>query len=76
MDVEARVISVVARVLKIKAQEVAPTASLGTFPEWDSLNHTNVIIELESEFDIAFEFDELDKVVSIRTIVEAVKKKI
>lgn len=76
MNVEARVMCVIAKVLKVKIQDLPATASLGTFPRWDSLNHTNLIIELENEFDVAFDFDELDKIINISAIVDSLRNKI
>lgn len=42
---------------------------------WDSLNHTTLVLELEEAFDVAFDFDELDRIVTVSAIVELLQAK-
>jgi len=37
-------------------------------PAWDSLRHLNLIIELENEFNISFELEEIAEMKSISLI--------
>ena len=43
---------------------------------WDSLNHLNLISNLESEFNIKFDFDEIASFKNIGDIIDSVKNKI
>ena len=38
--------------------------------EWDSINHLNLIVELESEFGASFSMEEIEGLHSVRQIVE------
>jgi acyl carrier protein len=42
---------------------------------WDSLRHLNLIIEIEAEFDILFEPEEIARMVSLNYIVGILKGK-
>ena len=39
------------------------------------MSHTNLILMLEEAFDVSFEFDELDKVITIEAIIKSLKEK-
>ena len=43
--------------------------------EWDSINHLNLIVELESTFDMGLSMEEIEKISSVRQIVELIKAK-
>ena len=42
---------------------------------WDSLRHLNLIVELESEFDVSFEPEEIAKMSSVKKIIEIIRTK-
>ena len=37
--------------------------------KWDSLTHLNLIIELENAFDLSFTMEEMEKMISVNTII-------
>ncbi len=41
--------------------------------EWDSINHLNLIVELESAFDLGLSMEEIEKLSSVRQIVNLIK---
>ncbi len=43
---------------------------------WDSLRQLNLVVELESEFGISFEPDEMAEMKSYKKIIEIIKKRI
>lgn len=43
--------------------------------KWDSIHHLNLIIELESEFDISFEPEEIGSMQDYKEIERLVKEK-
>lgn len=69
------VISVVSRVIKTSVSDLSAESGLGNVGGWDSLNHTILVLELENVFDVAFDFDELDSIVTVATIVESLQAK-
>ena len=75
MSLLDRVISVVSRILKVRKAELNEESGLGTTTKWDSLNHTNIVLELENVFDIDFDFDELDRITTIGKIIISLESK-
>jgi acyl carrier protein len=53
LDARARVIEALASVLGVNAATLTDDASPSSVPTWDSLNHLNIAMSLESEFGIA-----------------------
>lgn len=69
------VIAVVSRVIKISASNLSAESGLGSADGWDSMAHTILILELEEAFDVAFDFEELDRIVTVAAIVTSLKAK-
>lgn len=51
------------------------TCSQKTCEQWDSMNHLNLVVELEMEFDIAFEPEEIAQMQSFEEVARIVKSK-
>jgi acyl carrier protein len=45
-------------------------------PEWDSINHLNLVVELEDRFNIQFSPDEIESMKSIVTLQEIIQRKL
>ncbi|GLR64653.1 acyl carrier protein [Marinospirillum insulare] len=75
MSLLEKVIDIVATTLKVNKDEISKDSGLGTIAKWDSLNHTNLVLELEDAFDIGFDFDELDKIITVEKIVASLEDK-
>lgn len=75
MSLNTKVIEVVAKIVKLPIGSLDENSGLGVTDNWDSLCHTNLVVELESEFDIQFDFDELDNIITIKAIIESLKNK-
>ena len=45
---------------------------MGDFAEWDSLGNFNLLLALETEFQIQFDMDDLEKLTSISEIQKAI----
>lgn len=43
--------------------------------EWDSLNHLNLIVELENSFDLGLSMQEIEGLTSVRGIVELINSR-
>jgi acyl carrier protein len=56
-------------------EEIQDDVSQDNCIKWDSLNHLNLILELESEFDVSFDPDEIAEIKSAKDIVNALKKR-
>jgi acyl carrier protein len=52
-SVPERIRGVVADVFGVKVDSLVDGSSPDTIPEWDSLGHINLVLALESEFDVS-----------------------
>lgn len=69
---ENKIKEVISKVLKT---EVNDSTSQDNCSEWDSLKHLNLIIELEHEFDISIEPDEIAQMKNITSIIKIIFEK-
>jgi acyl carrier protein len=53
---------------------VGPATSRRTEPAWDSLRHVEILLGVESGFDIRFEEAELAELDSVAALTEAVRR--
>ena len=75
MNIDQKVFDLVASHIEIDRDKLTLDSGLGITTNWDSLKHTTLIIELEVQFDVSFNFDELDKLVTIKAIIESLSNK-
>ena len=71
---EERLLAVMRRVLANPSLDIE--CSQTNCKKWDSMNHLNLIVELELEFGVSFEPEEIARMVNYATILEIVKAKI
>jgi acyl carrier protein len=67
-----RIKKTVSQVLKT---DVDDDTSQDNCASWDSLHHLNLIIELEEEFDVSFEPEEIAEMKSIDVIERMIESK-
>lgn len=68
------VVQVIAEKLRVPADRVRDELAFGAIPEWDSLNHVDLMVALEAEYGVTIDEDrmvELTTVRAIRAFVEA-----
>lgn len=63
-------------VFSIPADSIKDDASTQNLENWDSLNHMNLVVALEQEFQIRFEDDEIIKIVSFNEVANNVAAKL
>ena len=51
------------------------TCSQNTCEKWDSMAHLNLVVELESEFGVSFEPEEIAEMQSFNTVIKVLKEK-
>ncbi|MDR3285845.1 MAG: acyl carrier protein [Prevotellaceae bacterium] len=59
-----------------KLDEIADNISQANCDKWDSMGHLNLIVEIEIEFDISFEPEEIAMMKDFKAVKELLKKKI
>ena len=55
---------------------VDETCSQETCEKWDSMGVLNLVVELESEFGVSLEPEEIAQLVSFKDVIAVLKKKI
>lgn len=76
MDVKDKVIEIVAETLEVSASEVTTDSSVGDFPTWDSLGHMNLLQNIQDEFDIELDPEEIIELEDVNDIIAIVEKKL
>ena len=61
-----RIKEVLKRVFEL--DEVSDDISQSNFVKWDSLNHLNLVVELEDEFGVSFEPEDIAEMKSLEGI--------
>ena len=61
---EQKLKEVLARVFRLNAAQVTADTSADTVESWDSLNHLNLMLALESEFDVRIPADAFSEMLS------------
>ncbi len=46
-----------------------------TIPEWDSMNHLNLIVELEGKLNVSFSPEEIEKLDSVSNLIKQLQSK-
>ena len=75
MDCEKDVINIIAKVLEVSPELINEETAIGDIQEWDSLRHLIIISELEKEFQISFEPEEIMDLEDVSDIVAAINER-
>lgn len=70
---EERVLSVLRTVFKDAS--IDASCSQKNCAAWDSMNHLNLVVELEIEFGVSFEPEEIARMVDFKAVCEVLKMK-
>ena len=71
---EEKVLEILKNVFELES--VDKTCSQATCEKWDSMGQLNLVVELESEFDISLEPEEIGEMKSFVDIVRILKSKL
>ena len=66
--------SLMAEIFEIDENTIGDDASQKTISEWDSLQHLNLMVEIEDKFDVSFEPEEISGMTTLEKIVDAIQK--
>lgn len=70
---EQKILDIMKSVFRTDA--IDETCSQRNCEKWDSMNHLNLVVELEMEFGVSFEPEEIAKMQSFEEVVRVVKSK-
>ena len=73
MELTEKIKSIVADSFDLPYDEVEPDTAPSNTLAWDSFGQMDLVLNIEKEFDITLEFDEIFKIVSTQTLLEVVE---
>ena len=65
---------ILANVLEIDIATIFDNATQKDIAKWDSLQHLNLIVEIEDKYDISIDPEDISEMISIDKIIEIIKK--
>lgn len=71
---DARIKKVMAKIFGLDEADIDVMSNVETIKQWDSLRHMQLIIALESEFDIQFDGRSIMKMTNLEQIISSVKE--
>lgn len=76
MEVQNKVIEIIAKVLDVETSKITLDLTVGDLPAWDSLGQLNILQSVQEEFDIEFEPEEMMDIEDVNDIIKTVKSKL
>ena len=74
-SVEQRVFRIVSAVFGLTLSSVSRAMSADDVQNWDSVNVINLLLALESEFDIMIDVDEAEQLLSVELVLAILAEK-
>ena len=65
---------IMSKVFEIDLSEISNNANQKDIMKWDSLQHLNLIVEIEDKFDISIDPEDISVMVTFEKIIEIVNK--
>lgn len=76
MNIQEKVIEIVAKVCETEVSNVSLESSIGDFPGWDSMGQLSILQQVEDACDVSFEPEEMMELEDVNDIVKAVEAKL
>jgi len=73
---EHKIKEIMASVFEVPVDSLPDSFEQSDIESWDSLHHLNLIVELESAFDISYEPEEIGEMNSFEKVVNYTKEKV
>jgi len=70
------VLNIMAQLFSMPAGSLTAESSMETVEQWDSLQHINVIVDVEQHFNITMAPEEVMQLHSVQAIVDIVESKL
>lgn len=75
MGNEQVVIKVISEITGIREDKINAETKAEDFPEWDSMNHINLVLAFEEKFDASFSPEDIAEMISVQEILRVLKIK-
>lgn len=70
-----KIYEILGNIFEIDPNNISENLTQNDIDNWDSFRHLQLIVDLENEFGISFDNEELVSLIDIKTIVNFVYKK-
>ena len=67
-ELEQRVSKIVSNIMSVPLESVGPESSPDNLDAWTSVQHMNLILALEQEFDVQLSDDQIVEMLSVKRI--------
>lgn len=74
MNTTKKLHEVIAKALTVPVTEVSDELEYQGIPEWDSLTHLTLVSELENNYNVAIEMEDILEMGSVTKVKETLKK--
>ena len=68
--------NIMSAVLEVEFDRISDSDDTKSIDNWDSINHMNLIVALEEEFNVLFDDEEIVELTSVRNIYSLLTLKI
>jgi len=75
-EIKRKVFEIVATVCNVEVSEVNENSTVGDFDAWDSLAQMTILQNVQDEFDVEFEPEDMIEIEDIKDIVNTVESKL
>lgn len=69
-----KVVEIIAGVLKVAPEQIAPELSVGDIPEWSSMAQMSIITALQSEFNVEIPMEDLFDLTSVGSLIDEIER--
>ena len=75
-DIYAQLTTIFREVFDDDSLQLTPELTSASVPEWDSFNHINLIVAVETQFCIKFQTAELESMASVGHLAQIIQTKL
>jgi acyl carrier protein len=75
LNLAGKVIQTLAQALNVDLGEINVETEFGDLPQWDSMGHMEVLVELEKHFGVEINADTITELVSVKAICAHIEEK-
>ncbi|MBA3811050.1 MAG: acyl carrier protein [Caulobacteraceae bacterium] len=75
-EIRAKVRDILAEVIEDDNVEIEDATVAEEVPDWDSINHVRMIVDIEAQFGIRFEIEEITRSENVGDLVDMIKAKL
>ena len=68
--------NIMALVFEMEPCQIPDSANTSTIDNWDSMNHMNLVVALEEEFNILFSDEEIVEIISLDAVEKSLSSKL